>query len=138
MRCSCGGTFTAVAISRHRERDGRVPAPPGLKDRRVEERLDQDIAHRRRMEIAEDIGEGKGVLRPEREQQRVVGGRRLQLEVELPAEALAQGETPGLVDPAAERRVQHELHPARLVEEAFEHQRVLRRQHAEGAASLGQ
>ena len=76
------------------------------------------------------------MLRAEREQQRFVGRRRLQLEVELAAEPLAQREAPGLVDAAAERRVQHELHAARLVEEPLEHQRVLRRHRAERAAAL--
>ena len=88
---------------------------------------------RRRMQIAEDVGERKRMLRPERQQQRVLGGRRLQLEVELAAEPLAQRQAPRLVDAAAERRVQHELHAARFVEEALEHQRVLRRHHAERA-----
>ena len=78
------------------------------------------------------------MLRAEREQQRVLGGRGLQLEIELPAEALAEREAPGLVHPAAERRVEDELHPARLVEEAFEDQRVLRRQDAQHPAALGQ
>jgi hypothetical protein len=43
-----------------------------------------------------------------------------QLEVEALAELLAQREAPGAVDAAAEGRVQHELHAARLVEEALE------------------
>ena len=79
------------------------------------------------MQIAEDVRERKRVLRTERQQQRIFGRRRLQLEVELPAEALAQREPPGLVDAAAERRVQHELHAAGLVEEPLEHERLLRR-----------
>ena len=79
------------------------------------------------MQVAEDVGERKRVLRPERQQQRILGRRRLQLEVELPAEALAQRQAPGLVDAAAERRVQHQLHAARLVEEPLEHERLLRR-----------
>ena len=79
------------------------------------------------MQIAEDVGERERVLRPEREQQRVLGRRRLQLEVELPAESLAQREAPRLVDAAAERRVQHELHAAGLVEEPLEDERLLRR-----------
>src|SRR6185436_11639230 len=67
------------------------------------------------------------MLRTERQQQRILRRRRLQLEIELPAEALAQRERPRLVDAAAERRVQHELHAARLVEEALEDERLLRR-----------
>src|SRR4051794_24888023 len=67
------------------------------------------------------------MLRPKREQQRVVGGRGLELEIELAAEALTQREPPGLVDTASERRVQHELHAAGFIEEALEHERLLRR-----------
>ena len=74
----------------------------------------------------------------EREDDRVLGGGGLQLEVELAAEALAQREAPGAVEPAAVGRVQHELHAAALVEEALEHERLLRRHHAERALGGGQ
>ena len=67
------------------------------------------------------------MLRPERQQQRIFGRRGLQLEIELAAESLAQRQAPRLVDAAAERRVQHELHAAGFVEEPLEHQRLLRR-----------
>ena len=78
------------------------------------------------------------MLRAEREQQALVGRRRLQLEVELPAEALAQRQCPGAVHAAAERRVQHQLHAAGLVEEPFEHDRLPGRQRAEDAQGLGE
>ena len=126
----------AVAIARHRQRDGRVPAPARLKHRRIEKRLHEHVARGRRVQIAEDVGQRKRVLRSERQQQPVFGGRRLQLEVELAAEALAQRQSPRLVDAAAERRVQHQLHPAGLVEEALEDERVLRRQRAERVAAV--
>ena len=90
------------------------------------------------MQIPEDVGERERMLRSERQQQRVFGRRRLQLEIELPAESLAQRQAPRLVDAAAERRVQHELHAARLVEEALEHERLLRRHGAERGARLGE
>ena len=90
------------------------------------------------MQIAEDVRERERVLRPERQQQRILGGRRLQLEVELAAEPLAQRQPPRLVDAAAERRVQHELHAARFVEEPLEHERLLCRHHAECAAAFGE
>src|SRR5580765_6075345 len=82
------------------------------------------------MEIAEHIGERKRVLGAEREEQRVLGGGGLQLEVELAAESLTEREAPCLVDAASERRVQDELHAARFVEESLQDDRVLRRQHA--------
>ena len=59
------------------------------------------------------------MLLGERDVEAVVGGGGLELEVEAAAEALAQGEAPGLVDAAAEGRVQDELHAAALVEEAL-------------------
>jgi hypothetical protein len=90
------------------------------------------------MQVAEHVGERERMLRPERQEQRVLGGGRLELEVELTAEPLAQRQAPRLVDAAAERRVQHELHAARLVEEAFEDQRLLRGNDAEHAPAVGQ
>ena len=92
----------------------------------------------RRVQVAEDVGERERVLRAERQQQALFGGGRLQLEVELPAEALAQRQRPGAVHAAAERRVQHQLHAARLVEEPLEDERLLRRQRAEHAPRVGQ
>ncbi len=65
------------------------------------------------------------MLRPEREQHAVVVGGSLQLEVEGAAEALAEREAEGAVLAGAEGRVQHELHPARLVEEALGDERLL-------------
>jgi hypothetical protein len=57
---------------------------------------------------------------------------RLELEVERDAEALAEREAPRAVDAATERRVQDELHAARLVEEAFGDDRRLRGHGAQG------
>ena len=138
IRCSCGGTFlpprlrgTASEIVVFQRQ--RVWNTGASRNAWIEH-----VARGRRMQIAEDVGERERVLRPEREQQRVFGGRGLQLEVELTAEPLAQREAPRLVHAAAERRVQHELHAARLVEEALEDERVLRRQHAERGASGGE
>ena len=128
--------FARAARARHGQRDRRVPPPPRLEHRRVEKRLNQHVFCRLGVQVAEHVRQRERVLRPEREHQRVFGGGRLQLEVELPAEALAQGEAPGLVDAAAERRMQHELHAAGLVEESLEHQRVLRRNHTERAPAL--
>ena len=76
------------------------------------------------------------MLRTERQQQGVLGGRGLQLEVELAAEAFAQRQRPRAGDSAAEGRVQHQLHPAGLVEEALEHQRLLRRNDAKRALAF--
>ena len=65
------------------------------------------------------------MLRTKRQDDRVLSRRGLQLEVEGAAEALAQRQSPGAVDAAAERRVQHQLHPACFIEEPLEHQDLL-------------
>src|SRR5690606_40944446 len=61
----------------------------------------------------------RSVLLGEGEQDAVLGRGRLQLEVEGPAEGLAQREPPGPVDAAAERGMDDELHAAGIVEEAL-------------------
>ena len=65
------------------------------------------------------------MVRPEGDHDGILGGGRLQLEVEAAAEPLAQRQAPGAIHPAPERRVQHQLHPPRFVEEALQHQRLL-------------
>ena len=71
------------------------------------------------------------MLRPERQHDGVVARGRLQLEVEGPAEALAQREPEAAVDPRAEGRVHDELHAAGVVEEALDDEALRRRQRAE-------
>ena len=63
-------------------------------------------------------------MRSERENHRVVVGGGLQLEVEALAELLAQRETQRPIEPPAPRRVDHELHSTRVVEEALEHESI--------------
>src|SRR5690606_28754904 len=82
--------------------------------------------------------EREGMARPEREDEPLLGRRRLQLEIEALAELLAQREAPGAVHAAAEGRVQAELHAARFVEEAFQHHGVAGGQGAEGALRLAE
>ena len=130
MRASCGGTFLPP---RKRGRASDTPATQRQRvdeHRRVEQRLDQHVAHAAGMQIARDLGELEAVRRGERQHDVVLGRRRLQLEIELAAEALAQRQAPGAVDAAAEGRMDDQLHAAGLVEEALEHDRVLRRQAA--------
>ena len=96
------------------------------------------VRTRGRMQVAGDLGELEAVRGGEREDDIVLGRRRLQLEVELAAEALAQRQAPGAVDAAAVGRMDDELHAADLVEEALEHDRVLRRQAAERRVRRGE
>ena len=122
----------AAAEARESERDVGVPPPAHLEHRCVEERLGQDIAHRLRRKVAGDFLEREAVGLAERKHDRVLGRRRLQLEVELAAEALAQRQAPGPVETAAEPGVDDELHPAAFVEEPLEHHCVAVGQGAEG------
>src|SRR3546814_13989222 len=82
------------------------------------------------MQVVRDFFERKTVRRTEREDQRVVERGGLQLEVELPAEALAQRQAPGAHHARAERRVYHQMRVADFIEEALEDDLVARRQQA--------
>ena len=74
----------------------------------------------------------------EAEHDRIVGRRGLELEVELPAEALPEGEPPRAVHARAERGVQDEVHPARLVEKALDNEALLRGHDAQRALHVPQ
>ncbi len=64
------------------------------------------------------------MARRQRQHDRILGRRGLQLEIERAAEALAQREAPGAVDAAAERRMDDQLHAAGFVEEALHRELV--------------
>ena len=59
------------------------------------------------------------MLLPQRDHDAVIGGRRLQFEIEGTAEALAQRQSPRAIDARTEGRVDDQLHAAALIEEAF-------------------
>ena len=77
------------------------------------------------------------MLRPERQQHRVVAGRCLELEVERQAELLAQRQPQRSVDAGAQRGVDDQLHAAAGVKEALEHDVLVCRQHAPQRGSTG-
>ena len=77
------------------------------------------------------LGQREAVLGPERQDDRVVVGGRLQLEVEGDAEPLAQGQTERAVDASTERRVDDQLRALALVEAALDDNALVRRQVAE-------
>src|SRR5262249_34127332 len=104
------------------------PAPARGEHWRIEQRLDQHMPDGSGVEVARDLGKLEAVGGREREDDVVLSGGRLQLEIELAAKALAKRQTPSAVEAAAEGRMDDELHAADLVEEALEHDRVLRRQ----------
>ena len=66
-----------------------------------QDRVLQHVAHRLG-EVAGHLVEREAVVGPERQDDGVVGGRRLELEVERDAELLAQRQAEPPVDPAAE------------------------------------
>ncbi len=137
MRWSGDGHAAALVEARDQQRARDVPAPARPEHGRGQQRLDEQVARRLGPEVVEHVLEREGVLRAEREHDRLLVGRRLELEAEAAAEALAQREAQRAVDAAAERRVQHQLHAARLVEEPLEDEPPLRRHRAEGLASRG-
>ena len=129
--------FFAAAEPRQRKRHAYHPAPARNEHRRIEQRLDQERPDRRGVEIARDLGKLEAMCGGQREDNIVLGRRRLQLEIEFAAKALAQRQSPGAVDAAAVGRMDDELHAADLVEEALEHDRVLRRQAAQRRMGRG-
>ena len=124
--------------TRHRQRHVGVPAPADGEDGRVQQGLGQHVARGPAVQVRRDFVEVEAVRLPERQHDGVFGGRGLQLEVEPPAEPLAQGQAPGAVDPPAERAVDDELHPARLVEETFDDRAVRGRHRPQRGLTRGQ
>ncbi len=78
------------------------------------------------------------MLRAQREYNRVIRCRGLQLKIKRTAEPFAQCQTPSPIEPSAERGVNNQLHPARLIKEAFQHQLVLRWNNAQYPVSRGE
>src|ERR1700674_1181122 len=84
------------------------------------------------------LGEVEAVRRGQRQDDVVLSRRRLQLEIELAAKALAQGQAPGAVEPAAIGRMDDQLHPADRVEKALEDDRRLGRQYPKRGMPSGE
>ncbi len=117
------------------ERARHVPAETRREQGLGEHGLDEQALGARRREVVEHLFEREAVLEPEREHDRLVVRGRLQLEAEPATEPLAEREAERAVDAAAEGRVDHELHPAALVEEALEHDAPLGGHGAEDAGA---
>jgi hypothetical protein len=135
MRCSGGGTFFPREKTENGERARCVPAPSRREHGRVEQRLREQVFDGGDVQKIENELERKAVLLAEGNDDAVVRGRGLQLEIERAAEALPQRESPGAVDPRAERRVNDQLHSPRLVEETLGHDRALAGKRAQGGGS---
>ena len=85
-----------------------------------------------------DICERKTVTARQRQHNRILSSRGLQLEIELPAKPLAQRETPRTVDAAAERRMHDQLHAAGFVEKSLQNDGVAGRQLGQCCLGRGQ
>ena len=116
--------LAATLETPERQRADSIPAPAHREHGRIQQRLDQNVADVVDVQVTGDVGEIETLRGAQRQDQRVLGGSGLQLEVEGAAKALAQGQTPAPIDAAAEGRVDDELHAAGLVEKAFEDDRV--------------
>ena len=132
MRWNCGGTFLPLRSGARRAPWSRSSAS----GRRT--------SARRAAPAIEHVARGRaraGSARPRRARscarRRATARSRPRVaaacssKLKRAAEALAQREAPGAVDARAERRVDHQLRVAGLVEEALEHDALSRRQHAE-------
>ena len=127
--------FAPATLTRQRQGARRVPTPANGKHRRVQQRLHQYVTHRFAVQITKDFSQRERMLGAERENNRVVRRRRLQLKIERAAEPLAQCQSPRAVHPDAERRVNNQLHPAGLVKEPFHHKFLLRWNNAQRPVS---
>ena len=130
-----GRDLLSAAESEESESARGVPPPSGLEHRRVEHGLDQHAANVVWLQEAKHVFERKAVRRAERQDDGVFDRRRLKLDVEAAAKPLSERQAPGAVDSAPHRRVNDEVHRARLVEEAFEHDGVFRGHRVEGDSS---
>ena len=115
-----GGYALAVALTGDGERARGVPAPARGEEGDVEDRLLDERGGVARIHPGKGLGEGPGVLGTGGEEDRIVVGGGLELEIEGRAELLAEGESPGAVNARTEGGVDDELHAAGVVEEALE------------------
>ncbi|MNI15292.1 hypothetical protein D3C73_685880 [compost metagenome] len=117
--------FAPAAVARQRQGHAGIPAPAHAEQRRVEHGLNQQVLGAVAVQVAPDIVQFKTVAGGQRQHDGVFAGGGLQFEVEGATETLAQGQAPGAVDAAAERRVNDQLRAAGLVEKALHQQCVL-------------
>ena len=121
----------AADEARQRQARRRVPAPAHAEQRRVEQRLHEDVERRIRVQVRSHFDQREAVAGRKRQHDRIFGRRGLQFEIELAAEAFAQRQAPGAIHAPAEGRMHDELRAAGFVEEALQHDALLRRHGAE-------
>ncbi len=111
--------FLAAIEALHQQRSLCIPTPTRFELTAGDAGLHQQIAHAGGREVGEHFRERETRSRSERQQDRLFGCCRFQLETKSAAEAFAQRETPGAVDARAERRMNDELHAAAVIEETL-------------------
>ena len=121
------GHLLTALLAQNGQSPGGVPSPSGGEHRSGEEGLDQHLLCGGGAEVGEDLLQGEAVLRSQGEDDGVLIGGGLELEVKGPTETLAQGQAPGPVDAPAKGGVDHHLHAPALIEEALQHNRILGR-----------
>ena len=92
------------------ERNDGVPAPTNRKHRRIEQSLHEYVPHCGGLQEMLHVLQRKALRSSQRQDQRILVGGGLQLEVEGAAESLPQRQSPGAVHTAAEWRVHDQLH----------------------------
>ena len=122
----------------HRERPGCGPTPAHEEQGYSQNRLGQHRLEGCRLEEREHRLQRERVQVGQGDDDAVIGCRRLEFQVEGPAEALPEREPPSPVDPASEGSVDHELHPARLVEEPLDNHGALARHGAQRGPASGE
>src|SRR5438132_8471510 len=126
----------AALKAQQRQSAVRVPTPTRAEDWRRERRLFEHRLHSLGSEKMKHIGERKAVLLGERDVQAIVGCGSLQFKIEAAAKALAESQSPGLVDARTERSVDDQLHATSFIKEAFGNDGLLCGNGTEHGASL--
>ncbi len=125
MRCSGAGTFLPACATSCTASDMLAfQRQRVVKQRRVEHRLRQHRFDRAAVEVTRHLLERKAVRLAERQHDRVLGRRRLQLEIEGRQKRLRSARPKARLMRAPKGACMHQLHAARLIEEALDHERA--------------
>ncbi len=132
------GTSLAPPRAGHHQRPVEIPPPPGGQHRVGQHGLGQDLGDRAAVQHGRHLAQREAVLWAEGEDDGVVVGRRLQLEIEGDTEPLAQGQPEGPVDAPAVGRVDDELGSFALVEDPLDDQAIPGGESAQGGQTRPQ
>src|ERR1700740_1478412 len=102
--------FLATLEAQQCQRAARIPTPAGREKRGRQRSLLESRLHRLGLQKLKHFCQREAVLLGESNIQAVICCSGLQLEVEAATKAFAQRQTPCLIDPSADRRMDHQLH----------------------------